>query len=58
MKKIIITNKQSVIVGNTYEIVYKDGDGYHIKVMGTLIYIKSSDCEVVSYGKIKAKKKT
>ena len=47
MKKIRITNKQSAIYGKEYEIVYIDGNGYHIKVMGTIIYIDSKDCEVV-----------
>ena len=51
MKKIQITNKQNAIYGKEYEVIYKDGDGYHIQVMGTLIYIDSKDCEVVTYGK-------
>lgn len=45
--KILITKKSSTIYGNEYDVVYKDGDGYHIQVSGTLIYIKSKDCEVL-----------
>ena len=57
MNLIRITNNQIAIYGKEYEIIYKDANGYRIKVMGTIIYIDSKDCEVIEYGKKEKKNK-
>ena len=49
--KIIITNKDSAIYDKEYEVIYRDGNGYYIRVMGTLIFIHDKDCAVIVTGK-------